>query len=317
MLCCQVALLGLYEATQDASYLKRVEERWDGLVQGGYINPAGGILEKCRVSYIRRLCDEGCAIADWLRLNLALGRVTGKARYWAMAERTLHNHLLQNQSSKGGFGHRQVFCDEEGAWGLGRGNTESTWCCTYHGELGFINLRNHLLPRTGAALSVAFALDFAATDAAGMTVSLLAPGLKASEVLRQRISLAGQPASVVRVRQPHWADSVTAVGSDGKAMAAETKAGWCETNQPVTEVEFVFAGSVYAEDRHCTRLPDGPQADKPFVIGYGPKIMAAEGRTAAVPAWPTTVEALKARGLEPFPASLRSKEGCFVVGRGT
>ena len=63
--------------------------------------------------------DEGCAIADWLRLNLALGRVTGKARYWAMAERTLHNHFLQNQTPKGGFGHRDMLCDKDGVYGFG------------------------------------------------------------------------------------------------------------------------------------------------------------------------------------------------------
>ena len=104
MLCCQVSLLLLHEATGNADYLTRVESRWDELVEGGYINPAGGIPEKCRVKFGR---DEGCAIVDWLRLNLELARVTGKARYWAMAERTLHNHFLQNQSPKGGFGHRQ------------------------------------------------------------------------------------------------------------------------------------------------------------------------------------------------------------------
>jgi len=317
MLCCQVALLDLYEATQDATYLQRVEQRWEELVRGGYINPAGGILEKCHVRVFRRCVDEGCAVADWLRLNLALGRVTGRGRYWAMAERTLHNALLQNQTARGGFGHRQVLCDQDGAWGFGNGETESTWCCTYHGELGFINLRQHLLRRTDAALSVAFALDFTATDAAGTTVSRLRSGLRAGEVLRQHIALAGQPATVLRVRQPHWADAVTAVGPDGKVLETEARDGWCATKQPVTEVEFVYTGGVYAEDRRCTRLPNGPAAGQPFVIGYGPKLMAAEGRTAVAPAWPTTSAALKAGGFEPFPASMRGKDCCFVFGRGS
>ena len=50
------------------------------------------------------------------------------------------------------------------------------------------------------------------------------------------------------------------------------------------------------------------------VFGYGPKLLAAQGRTAAVPIWPTTIEALKAQGLEPFSAALRGKECCFVCG---
>jgi DUF1680 family protein len=130
MLCNQVSLLLLHEATKDPAYLARVEKRWEELVQGGYINPAGGILEKCHVKFRR---DEGCAIADWLRLNLALGRVTGKPRYWAMAERTLHNHFFQNQATKGGFGHRRVHCDDQGVLGFEGRIEESTWCCTYHG----------------------------------------------------------------------------------------------------------------------------------------------------------------------------------------
>lgn len=158
MLCSHVSLLLLYEATGDAAYLAQVENRWKELVEGGYINPAGGVLEKCYVKFGR---DEGCAIVDWLRLNLAPARVTGKPRYWAMAERTLHNHLLQNQSSKGGFGHEIE---------------ESTWCCTFHGELAFIELRKHLLSQTDGVLTCNFALDFSAVDSAGTTTSVLRPG---------------------------------------------------------------------------------------------------------------------------------------------
>ena len=310
MLCNHVSLVLLYEATKDASYLARVEKRWDELVTDGYVNPAGGILEKCWVGYTR---DEGCAIVDWLRLNLALGRVTGKARYWAMAERTLHNHLLQNQTPKGGFGHRKILCDDEGAWGFEGSIEESTWCCSYHGEIGFVNLRAHLADRSDTVLTCNFALDFTRKEAAGKVVSTIRPGT-AGEVARQRIQLDGLPATVVRVRQPHWADAVTAVDADGTAMPVETKDGYCATTKPVADVEFIYAGGVYAENRHCVRLPGGPVAGKPFVIGYGPKVMVAEKSTDPVAVWPITVEALKAKGLEPFPAAFRSKNCCFVPG---
>jgi hypothetical protein len=314
MLCNQVSLLLLHEATGDAACLSRVEKRWEELVQGGYINPAGGILEKCHVKFGR---DEGCAIVDWLRLNLALGRVTNKPRYWAMAERTLHNHLLQNQTSKGGFGHRRTFCDADGAYGFGHEIEESTWCCTFHGELGFIQLRKHLLSRTGGVLTCNFALDFSAGDPAGTTTSVLRPGQGPGEVLRQRLSLAGQPATVVRVRRPHWADAVTAVDATGAEVALQIDDAWCATAKPVNEVEFIFAGGVYAENRRCTRLPEGPKPGEPFVIGYGPKLLAAEGRAAPnTPVWPATLEALEKHGLKPMNPELRRKDGCFVIGCG-
>jgi DUF1680 family protein len=312
MLCNQVALLLLFEATGNPSYLTKVEKRWSELVGRGYINPAGGILEKCQVKFSR---DEGCALADWLRLNLALAKVTGKARYWAMAERTLHNHFLQNQTSKGGFGHRSVWCDDQGVHGFGGDIAEATWCCSHHGERGFIQVRQHVLSRADGMVTLPFVLDFTARDAVGTTVSMLRPGLKADEVMRQRISLAGQPAAVVRARLPHWAEAVTAVDATGAGLPATTTAGWCTTVQPVTEVEFIYRGGVYAEDRHCNRLPDGPKPGQPFVLGYGPKILAAEGRTAATPVWPITLEALKSQGVQPFRAEMRRQDCCFVFGR--
>jgi hypothetical protein len=312
MLCNQVSLVLLYEATRDASYLERVEKRWDDLVTGGYVNPAGGILEKCWVTFAR---DEGCALADWLRLNLALGRVTGKARYWAMAERTLHNHFLQNQTPKGGFGHRAVLCDHEGVYGLKDSIEEAVWCCTFHGQLGFVNLRSHLLNRSEADLTCNFALDFTAKYVDGTAVSEIRPVAAAGEVLRQRIRLDGLPATVLRVRQPHWANTVTAVATDGSALPLVARDGFFATTRPVTEATFIYGGGIYAEDRRFKRLPDGPVAGQACVIGYGPKLLATRGRTAVAPAWPTTIEALKAEGLEPFPAALRGKECCFVLGR--
>jgi DUF1680 family protein len=316
MLCCQVSLLALHEVTGDDAYLKRVEKRWDELVQGGYINPAGGILEKCRVSYVRRLCDEGCAIADWLRLNLALGRVTGNTRYLAMAERTLQNHFLQNQTPKGGFGHRSAFADEQGVYGLRRGQQESTWCCTFHGQLGFLELRKHLIWRSGNLLTIPLVLDFTAKEQVGTTTSVLRPPSNANQVAWQRISLAGQPASLVRVRLPQWADGVVASTGSGKNLELEIKDCWCTTAVPVTDVEFIYSGGVYAEDRRCNRLPDGPKDGQAFVIGYGPRLLAADGTSAKPPAWPTTLDALDAQGIRPLSSFHHNKDCCFVMGCG-
>jgi len=312
MLCNQVSLLLLYQTTQEASYLERVEKRWAELVDGGYIDPTGGILEKCHVKFNR---DEGCAIADWLRLNLALAQVTGKPRYFAMAERTLHNHFLQNQAPTGGFGHRNILCDAAGPIGFGSHIEEATWCCTFHGQLGFVNLRNHLLERTAAALTSNFALDFTSTDAAGTVVSEIRPAAGPGEVLRQSIRLAGIPATVLRVRQPHWADGITAVDASGKVVPLVAQDGCWATTQPVSAALFIFTGGVYAENRHGQRLPAGPVAGAPWVLGYGPKILAAVGHTVPLPVWPTTLAQLQAQGLVLFTAAMRQQD-CSFVGTG-
>jgi len=311
MLCNQVSLLLLFEATKAASCLKRVENRWDELVSGGYINPAGGILEACKVENGR---DEGCAEADWLRLNLELGRVTGKTRYWAMAERVLHNHFLQNETAEGGFGHRSIRCDQDGVYCIGSDVREATWCCDYQGQIGFINLRSHLLERSDALLTVPLALDFTSQDSVGAVKSVLSPGMGTGEVLRQRIQLAGLPAVAVRVRQPDWANTVAAVGADGAALPLVAKDGYCTTVTPVTDVQFSYAGGVYAENRRCARLPKGPVAGQPLVLGLGPNLFAAGDDTMVTSGWPTTIQALEAQGLKLI-SSLRSQNCVFVFNR--
>ena len=312
MLCCQVSLLLLFEATKDASYLERVEKRWDELVQGGYINPAGGILEKCKVVDER---DEGCAEADWLRLNLELGRVTQKSRYWDMAERHLNNQFLQNQAANGGFGHHNIVCDKEGARGFSGNVLEATWCCDYHGQIGFVNLRSHLLDRDSAGLTCNLALEFSAKGSAGTVKSTLSAGAASGEVMRQNIQLDGLPASVVRIRQPQWADSVTAIAADGSTLPLILSNGYCATKEPVTSVEFVYAGGVYAEGRRWNRLPNGPVEGQPFALGFGPKMFAGANQSITLPAWPTTVEVLKAQGLELFSSALRGRDYRFVFDR--
>lgn len=309
MLCNQVSLLLLYEVTKDASYLERVEKRCNDLVEGGYINPAGGILEKCRVNSER---DEGCAIADWLRLNLELARVTGKARYWAMAERTLNNHFLQNQLSNGGFGHRVVLCDANGVTGFLNNIHEATWCCTFHGQLGFVSLRDHLITRDAEVLTSNFPLDFGCSNASGAVLSVILPSEGAGEVMRQNIRIESGPEMILRVRHPHWADEVTAVDAGGRVVPLVEKDGYCSTASRVSGAVFIYAGGVYAENRRCVRLPDRPVAGDPCVFGYGPKILAALGRTAAKPVWPASLEQLQEQGLIPFSAAMRAKNCCFV-----
>jgi Beta-L-arabinofuranosidase, GH127 len=309
MLCNQVSLLLLYEATKDASYLERVEKRWEDLVTGGYINPAGGILEKCKVKFGR---DEGCAIVDWFRLNLALGRVTGKARYWAMAERTLHNHYLQNQSAKGGFGHRGMLCDEDGVLGFKGSIEEAVWCCTFHGQLGFINLRNNLVTVTDKGLRVPFALDFVMPQPTGKVVSELQPAAGQGEVLRQRIRLEGMTARVVQERKPHWATGVKALDAEGKELVLDGRDEYVATAQAVTEVTFIYTGDVYAENRRCVRLPSGPVAGEPCVLGYGPRLFVTLGTTSAMPVWPSSLAQLREQGFVPFSSTTRTNVCCFV-----
>ena len=112
-----------------------------------------------------------------------------------------------------------------------------------------------------------------------------------------------------------WVEVIARSGW-GKALELESKDGWHTTKEPVSEVLFVYSGAVYAEDRHCNRLPNGPVEGKPFVIGYGPKLFAAPGDSAKAPAWPTTLKEMEAHGLRPLSSATRNKPWCFVMGCG-
>ncbi len=74
--------------------------------------------------------NEGCSIADWLDLNLRLGRLTGEADYFETAERVWRNGLYGNQAANGGFCHRTISADKRTYTGEG---SEAWWCCSYHG----------------------------------------------------------------------------------------------------------------------------------------------------------------------------------------
>ncbi|MBR4103948.1 MAG: glycoside hydrolase family 127 protein [Thermoguttaceae bacterium] len=135
------ALIMLYEETGDKKYLDRVANRWTEAVSGGYVNPCGGVSEKYEVSYPS---DEGCSEADWMRLNLMLWRNTKEAKYLDFAERMLYNAYQANQWATGGFGHRHLGVDDKGPFSWKPRYAESYWCCSYHGPLGYYELKEFL-----------------------------------------------------------------------------------------------------------------------------------------------------------------------------
>lgn len=177
MLCNQYALLQLYEQTGSKHYLKSVEDRWDTMVNDGHVNPAGGVLEGTQIGNPR---DEGCAETDWLRLNLKLFEITGNMRHLDMAERLIWNHYLANQNSSGGFGCRYVLNDQEGVFGFAVYSTEATWCCDFHGALGFQLLKPFLVTGQDQEIRINFPLSFNAGINCGEETwdiqSLIGPG---------------------------------------------------------------------------------------------------------------------------------------------
>lgn len=270
MLCCHVGLLGIFEATGDDAHLKRVEQRWDALVAGGYINPAGGILEKCRPVFER---DEGCTLADWLRINLDLARITGKPRYWDMAERVLQNHFLLNQAASGGFGHRYVKTDGVGVVGMKQKYNESTWCCCFHGLLGFELLKRNLCSVKDDTVHLPLPLNFTCAFS-GQNVSS-ACKQSGKDSFQQLITLK-QPA-LLSVRKPAWAKTVAVRDGKGNEISTKSADGWLRIDRPVSSVEIIYGECIYTEEH-----PPQAQKGKRTFTYLGPWIMDSDNKLPAV-----------------------------------
>jgi len=309
MLCNHVGLLRLYEVTDDKYYLNRVEDRWQELVEDGYIQPPGGPLEKCHVFYKR---DEGCGLTDWFRLNLKLAKVTGKSKYWDMAERVFRNHFLQNQSTKGGHGHRHMIGDKKGIRGFDSKITESTWCCIYHGRLAFLLMKDNLFTQDDKGLTCNFPLDFTSSTDDQEIVSSILPAENEGEIYRQQIRIKRGAPKKISMRVPHWATSVSAVDTDGKRLKTKLEDGFCRVPKTVSEATFIYRGGVFAEDRHCVRLPNGPKPGQPYTLWYGPKLLVTEENPPPATNWPVSIKGLEKAGFIPLSAKTRSKKVYFV-----
>jgi DUF1680 family protein len=193
--------------------------------------------------------DEGCALADYVVINLMMFQATGEDSYLDDAERTLVNHFFMNQFHTGGFGHRRFAPDIIGGkqwqgWD-GRFGSENPGCCSMWGEWALGQAGAYIITREGDAIDVnlypctsidipdlgarvEIESDFPRTSHAVVTVHCDKP-LK----------------SVLRLRVPAWAS-----GADAK-LNGEPGAGRFRSGRIVIDrrwrsgdrVEIAFAGS--------------------------------------------------------------------------
>ena len=294
MLCCYYAYLMIYELTGEKRYLDRVEKRWNDMVDGGYVNATGGTPEGVQFIYEK---DEGCANADWLRVNLKLFDITKKARYLEMADRLINNQFIINEWSDGGFGHRRIYCDKNGMYGYQKHFLECVWCCNFHATMGFVNFKDHLIACNSDTMTVYFATDFEATCASGAgkatVVSKLVPGdysfdLKKSRnmknlVMSQIITLKGDKPLRLSVRLPDWAKSITFAAGAGKIVAAKMENGYLVSQKkiaPGLTIRVDYHGGIFTENRRLKQmsLQEIRKSVLPeAVFRYGPWTLVGKG----------------------------------------
>jgi DUF1680 family protein len=139
-------------------------------------------------------------------LNLSLGRLTGEAKYWDMAEQTLYNHLLGAQSEDGrGWAYYLGLRDSKRF----RWHTDPD-CCPSRGTRALAQMPTHLFSITADGIAVNF---YEPADAElplpdGGTVRLAQTGRYPFD---GAVDLAVNPETpssfVVRLRIPGWCRS--------------------------------------------------------------------------------------------------------------
>ncbi len=197
-LCSVRGTLALYETTKDTKHLDRVVAAWNDVRNSGDILITGGVPEAWSPKKKR---TEGCAECDWLRLNLALYRTTGDAKYLAMAERVLFNEFAMNQFATGDYGHAVLYEDFTPEMVAVR----AWWCCTLHGLRAFADINNSVFRQSGSEIVYDLPIDgrFKSQNAIVEARSYLASQGKI-HINVQNMMGAG---SLV-VRKPEWADAV-------------------------------------------------------------------------------------------------------------
>jgi len=143
-----LGLLELHEATGDADLLQAVKQASAEIA--AHMTFIDGAPPEFFPWSAR---NEGCSIADWLDLNLRVGRVTGEAHYLETAEQVWRNALYANQAANGGFCHRHFSADRLGYTGEG---SEAWWCCSYHGLRAYSRIPRSLYTSLDDTVRVQF-----------------------------------------------------------------------------------------------------------------------------------------------------------------
>jgi DUF1680 family protein len=277
MLICFTGMVELYRATGEETYLRPVLIGWEDIVAHHlYITGSASTGEYFQTNYALRndgflMLGETCVSMTWMYLNLSLGRLTGEARFWDMAEQTLYNHLLGAQSGDGrGWAYYLGLRDSKRY----RWHTDPD-CCPSRGTRALAQMPTHLFSVTDDGVAVNFYEPAeAAFEVSGAgTVRLTQTG---RYPFAGTVDLAVEPETssrfALRWRIPGWCTSWT-MHINGERVATEPDdSGYVAIDRPWSSgdrvgIEFDMPARVMAD-------ADGNAGKVAFV--RGPLVFAAD-----------------------------------------
>jgi DUF1680 family protein len=268
--------------TADAGLQKRVEKLWidltnstDYIVDGsvleyfGWGDPANAsLLNEAKAASGGLPRNEGCGLADVVRLTLQLFRLTGKLVYLEQAERCYVNAFTHNQFATGDFGSRVWFEDGftptasvDRAW----------WCCTMHGYRAFRDVLENVVSVQGDVVSVHLFEDLDWQRTADLRLRRTATGAT--------IEFEKPFAGTLRVRRPQWS-AATTVERNGKAANVATgpyaEVGRRFAAGETVELEFSNRLQLHGADGQAAAINSLAKKARRAAIYCGPFLMVAD-----------------------------------------
>jgi DUF1680 family protein len=269
-LCAVRGFADLYALTGEPRWCEAAERDWH-IFADRHLLPTGGVKEMLEPKCDR---DEGCAEADWLRLNLSLWRLTGEGRYLDAAERSLKNHFIYQQFPNGGAGHRllhQVDGQPVAFKGL---SEEAWWCCGEHWARAMVDVARSAVTSSPRGLFINLAIDCDTT--------LAGPGGAWKAALRETtdgFSIRLEPAKAVKAEVRIHRFEVRSPGTQDGSV--EVPAGLnVRTERDTWVIRGTWRGSQELRVHLPIALRVETAADGSGILLRGHDILAAHGGPA-------------------------------------
>jgi hypothetical protein len=291
------AVLGLlytYELTGDSRYLDAAVQAVDKVFLGyemPYMGHAGGLYKGVDHS-------EGCGVADYFRLNMELGRLTGKARYFDKAERILWGPFFHHIRPSGGMGVDGIDstrtqlklhnCD----WAY-----DADMCCSMWAATGLAGALTHAILAEDAQLTLSLYYPFAASvklkDGKKVELSMETTYPDDGAVKLRILHCEAKDPWRLRLRVPAWSKITSlAINSQPRQVAAENS--WLTLDRawkPGDEIAFTIPLPVWLSKPNSDEVLSLPAAKDDVVLKdvrlfRGPLLLAIDKARNPTLAWP-------------------------------
>ena len=261
--CALRGILELYRVTHDEQWLKKVEAEWDGIIDSGNLLPQGALPEIFKPLIAR---DEGCAEADWVRLNLGLWAETRNLRYLDSAELSLFNEFFFNQFSTGDYGHHAFTAD-----GVTSRSARAWWCCTFHGLRAFPDIARAAFHAEPTRLCYDLPVDGQGAIN-GLTVQADSR-LAQDATVSLTVTKADKAEHSLSIRQPVWASALEI------KVNRQTITGVAKTGAVEIQRRWQKGDTLTVQYGLRTRLLPKPQDASRVAIWHGPWLLGVNEQT--------------------------------------